>query len=99
MKITVTSTSTSLKDLGSTASYDMEAIGNHAIKLAGGNNFGVYIENPLWWNTIYIENFFTATSTASKAIKAGENFALDIRDINKLNLITATTQEVIILIV
>lgn len=99
MKATVTDTSTDLFELLETAWYNAEAISNNAIKWTWWNNFWIYIEVPVWGNSVYLDNFVPAISTTWKEIAAGESFTLDVRNISNLNLITATTQEIRVIIV
>lgn len=98
MKITVTSTSTDVKSLIQTAWYDFSIIEANRIKDKSSNNsFWVYIKN-IWASSIFLENFFNASLTTSIEIISWGDFSLDVYELSKLNLITATTNDLKLII-
>ncbi len=99
MKITVTATSTSVKDLLTTAWYDLSKINKNKITESNfTNSYWVYIDN-ISVSSIFIENINTATVTTSKEIKTLTDFSIDVVSLSKLNLIcTSGTVDVIIII-
>jgi len=98
MKITVTTTSSSLKSLLITAWINLMEIDTKKIE-ASNNWYWVYLEVPAGWNDVFIDNIITATTANWKTISADEAFAIDVRDIKDLNLIVASsTQDLIVLI-
>jgi len=100
MKITVTDTSTDVLSLIKTAWYDLWEIEENRIKENdSSNNFWVYLYNPTWWSSVFIENIIDATTTDWVEIPAEWDFSLDVNELSKLNLIVATwTQEIKVLI-
>ena len=99
MKIVVTATSTSVLDLIKTAWYDIKQIEEFRIKDRNNNNgFWVYIKNTSLVS-VFIENIYTATIWNSHEIVTLWDFALDVYELSKLNLIVASaTQEIKLII-
>lgn len=96
MKITVTSTSTSLESLLNTAWYNV----NNIKAQIWWNSFSVYIENTVSWaSVVYIDYLESASLTLSKPISTNTSFNLEVRDLNKLNFITSTTSAIYIIII
>ena len=63
-----------------------------------GRTNSLYIENPAWGNTVYLETLQEATIADWKAIIWWSSFAIAITDINDISLIAGTSQEVTILL-
>jgi len=99
MKITITATSTSVLDLIRTAWYDIKQIEDFRIKDRNNNNwFWVYIKNTSLVS-VFLENIYTATIWNSLEIISLWDFALDVYELSKLNLMVASgTQEIKIII-
>jgi len=90
MKITATTTSTSILDLIESAWYDVWEIEKNRIKDKNNNNsYWVYIHN-IWASSIFLENIFNSTTTGWEEIEADWTFSIDIYELSKLNLIVTT---------
>ena len=98
MRATVTTTSTDLRSLLSTAGYDTGIIEDNRIKQNNNNNaYGVYISVPSGGSAVYFENFYEvdASTPTSVAIAADSDFSLDVSDIGNFNLAVASGTQVI----
>ena len=100
MKITVTTTSTSVLDLIKTAWYDLWEIEENRIKENdSSNSYWAYLYNPIWWVSVFLENIFDSTTTDWIEIVTEWDFSLDVYELSKLNLIVASwTQDIKVLI-
>ena len=99
MLLTVTSTSTSIKDLIIAAWYDFTEIEDNRIKQSNSNNsFWVYIAN-IWINSIFLENIYNATIVDWFEIISEWDFSIDVYELSKLNLLIATWTQTIKLII
>jgi hypothetical protein len=88
MELTATETSTSLTALMSTAWFNINSVSTYGTN--GNRAIGFEILNKSW-NTLYIENYFTATLT-SRPISPWMSFSLDPVDISKVNIRTGAWQ-------
>ena len=99
MKVSVTTTSTSLWNLLDTEEYDMTILNKSKITESNStNSYWVYIEN-IWTESIYFENIFDAVIWESKEVEAWWSFAIDVKTITGLKFICAAdTVDAIIII-